>query len=116
MYGTVWTVVVVLLCSCVVCLFVVPPVGSRFSGVQYTYWYVFYVYSGMYSGMYSVKMECSLMCRVEYIVLWLYSDCTPSILSNLRSTTGIREVHVKHTRVQVRIHRIQYNKKISQYQ
>ena len=25
----VWTVVVVLLCSCVVCLFVVSPVGSR---------------------------------------------------------------------------------------
>ena len=33
----VWTVVVLLLCSCVVCLFVVSPVGSRFSGVVVVY-------------------------------------------------------------------------------
>jgi hypothetical protein len=61
-------------------------------------WYVLYM--SMYSIVYSVfqnvpctllEMACTLMARVEYIVLWLYSEST------FGAQRGVREVQPEYT-------------------
>ena len=78
-----------LLCECTL-------IGVRSTVLRY----VLHAYFAMYSIVYSVLqnapctllgMACTLMGRVEYIVLWLYSECT------FGAQRGLRKVQPEYT-------------------